>query len=427
MATVSMPRQPFGVLDSPRLAHLSGIKNRQNGMFRLQHGMNSVFDISMADISVNAGIVKTPSPLSGKAKMVVPTSSPSLKPSAKRRIAPSFDDFDGQNDDAENVNPNMFLSPMKRTKMDSSSTTLKPKGLSTLPSSFNFTFNPTKTTPTTSMPPPSIVPSRLSTPMKYSGVTKPSTRTPLTAPAGRSPKSKRDRRRLSVHTPVTRNDSSLLSRPSARTGLPFSIDAALTASLKTSAPVAASPKPASSLEESMPSSWFFAIHEDTAEEEAENLMEHSTLTLDLSSDDESAAKANEDRGKENVAPAGYDPVTSSAFSPRSSRRSQKSAADMETDELSRAPLGSLDTTEFIPEGLTKDSVVVVHELPETCTLKAPAEEQELECNPPIVISPPKKSCLTNLKDEIFIFEDESASPALFTGGKRKRGADDDDE
>ncbi|KAG9556275.1 hypothetical protein KCU79_g10303, partial [Aureobasidium melanogenum] len=355
--------------------------------------------------------------------MVVPTSSPSLKPSAKRRITPSFDDFDGQNDDAENVNPNMFLSPMKRTKMDSSSTTLKPKGLSTLPSSFNFTFNPTKTTPTTSMPPPAIVPSRLSTPMKYSGVTKPSTRTPLTAPAGRSPKSKRDRRRLSVHTPIT----SALSRPSARTGLPFSIDAALTASLKTTAPTAALPKPATSLEESMPSSWFFAIHEDTPEEEAENLMEHSTLTLDISSDDESATKANEDRGKENVAPADYDPVTSSASSPRSSRRSQKSATDMETDEASRAPLGSLDTTEFIPEGLTKDSVVVITELPETCTFEAPVEKQDLECTPPIVISPPKKPCLSNLKDEIFIFEDESASPALSTGGKRKRSADDDDD
>jgi hypothetical protein len=38
MATVSMPRQPFGVLDSPRLAHLSGVKNRQNGEFRLQYG-----------------------------------------------------------------------------------------------------------------------------------------------------------------------------------------------------------------------------------------------------------------------------------------------------------------------------------------------------------------------------------------------------
>lgn len=355
--------------------------------------------------------------------MVIPTSSPSLKPSAKRRITPSFDPFDGQNDDAENVNPNMFLSPMKRTKMDTPSTTLKPKGLSTLPSSFNFTFNPTKTTPTTSMPPPATVPSRLSTPMKYSGVTKPSTRTPLTAPAGRSPKSKRDRRRLSVHTPVT----SALSRPSARTGLPFSIDAALTASLKTPVPAAALPKPTTSLEGSMPSSWFFAIHEDTPEEEAENLMEHSTLTLDISSDDESAAKANEDRGKENVAPADYDPVASSASSPRPSRRSQKSPADMETDKASRAPLGSLDTTEFIPEGLTKDSVVVINELPETCTSEAPVEKQDLECTPPIVISPPKKSCLSNLKDEIFIFEDESASPALSTGGKRKRSDDDDDD
>jgi hypothetical protein len=389
--------------------------------------LDGVFDVCMADISVNEGIIKTPSPLSGKTKMLVPTSSPSLKPSAKRRVTPSFDDFDSQNDDAENVNPNMFLSPMKRTKLDLPSTSLKPTGLSTLPSSFNFTFNPTKTTPTTSMPPPAIVPSRLSTPMKYSGVTKSSTRTPLTAPAGRSPKSKRDRRRLSAHTPITRIDPSTLSRASARTGLPFSIDAALNASLKTPAPAPAAallPKPASSIEESMPSSWFFAIHEDTAEEEAENLMEHSTLTLDLSSDDESVAKANEDRGKENVAPADYDPVASSSSSPRSSRRSLKSAADMETDEAARAPLGSLDTTEFIPEGLTKDSIVVINELPETCTLETPIEKQDLECNPPIIISPPKKTCMADLKDDIFIFEDESASPALSSGGKRKRSADD---
>jgi hypothetical protein len=387
-----------------------------------------VFDVAMADISANAGILKTPSPLSGKTKMVVPTSSPSLKPSAKRRVAPSFDDLDVHNDDAENVNPNMSLSPMKRTKLDLSSTSLKPKGLSTLPTSFDFTFNPTKTTPTTSMPPPAIVPSRLSTPMKYSGVTKSSTRTPLTAPAGRSPKSKRDRRRLSAHTPITRIDASTLARSSARTGLPFSIDAALTASLKTPAPAAAPlPKPASSVEESMPSSWFFAIHEDTAEEEAENLMEHSTLTLDLSSDDETTTKANEDRGKENVAPADYDPVSSSSSSPRSSRRSLKSAADMDTDEAARAPLGSLDTTEFIPEGLTKDSIVVIPELPEACTFEVPTEKQEVKCNPPIIISPPKKTCMVDLKDDIFIFEDESASPALSSGGKRKRSADDDDD
>lgn len=389
--------------------------------------LDGVFGVCMADISVNEGMIKTPSPLSGKAKMLVPTSSPGLKPSTKRRVTPSFDDFDGQNDDAENVNPNMFLSPMKRTKLDLPSTSLKPKGLSTLPSSFNFTFNPTKTTPTTSMPPPANIPSRLSTPMKYAGVTKLSSRTPLTAPAGRSPKSKRDKgRRLSAHTPTTRIDHSTLSRSSARNGLPFSIDAALTASLKTPAPIAATlPKPAPSVEESMPSSWFFAIHEDTAEEEAENLMEHSTLTLDLSSDDEAATKVNEDRGKENVAPADYDAVVSS--SPRSSRRSLKSAADMEIDEAARAPLGSLDTTEFIPDGLTKDSIIIINELPETCTLEAPIEKQELLCNPPIVISPPKKTCTADLKDDIFIFEDESASPALSTGGKRKRSADDDED
>ncbi|KAI5196778.1 hypothetical protein E4T39_07634 [Aureobasidium subglaciale] len=397
MAAVSMPRQPFGVLDSPRLAHLSGMKNRQNGM------------------------VKTPSPLSGKAKSMVPTSSPSLKPSTKRPLTLSLDEFDGENNDAENVNPNMFLSPMKRTKMDKPSTSLKPKGLSTLPSSFNFTFNPTKTTPATSMPPPAIVPSRLSTPMKYAGVTKPLTRTPLTAPAGRSPKSKRDRRRLSAHTPTTRVESAL-SKSSARTGLPFSIDAALTASLKTAAPVATpSVKPVTGIDESMPSTWFFAIHEDTPDEEAENLMEHSTLTLDLSSDDESATKADENRGKENVAPADYDPIASSSPT-RRSRRLAKTAADMDTDEATRAPLGSLDTIEFIPDGLTKDSIVILHEASETCTLNVPVVKVDNDCTPPIVISPPKQTGL-----DIFIFEDESATPAPSTGGKRKRCVDDDED
>lgn len=49
-------------------------------------------------------------------------------------------------------------------------------------------------------------------------------------------------------------------------------------------------------------SWFFEIHEDTPEELATNLMEHSTCTLDLSSDEESRVRERDERGKENVPP-----------------------------------------------------------------------------------------------------------------------------
>jgi hypothetical protein len=49
--------------------------------------------------------------------------------------------------------------------------------------------------------------------------------------------------------------------------------------------------------------WFFDIHEDTPEQEAANLMEHSASVLDISSDDDLSTKnRNEDRGKENVPP-----------------------------------------------------------------------------------------------------------------------------
>ncbi|RAL61712.1 hypothetical protein DID88_002780 [Monilinia fructigena] len=50
------------------------------------------------------------------------------------------------------------------------------------------------------------------------------------------------------------------------------------------------------------SSWFFQIHEDTEEELATNLMEHSTCTLDISSDEESLTRLRDERGKENVPP-----------------------------------------------------------------------------------------------------------------------------
>lgn len=53
---------------------------------------------------------------------------------------------------------------------------------------------------------------------------------------------------------------------------------------------------------SIPDSWVFAIYEDTPEETLQNIMEHSTHTLDLS-DDESSKSELSELGKENIPPS----------------------------------------------------------------------------------------------------------------------------
>lgn len=53
---------------------------------------------------------------------------------------------------------------------------------------------------------------------------------------------------------------------------------------------------------SIPDSWVFAIYEDTPEETLQNMMEHSTNTLDLS-DDESSKSELSELGKENIPPS----------------------------------------------------------------------------------------------------------------------------
>lgn len=131
----------------------------------------------------------------------------------------------------------------------------------------------------------------------------------------------------------------------------------------------------------MPKTWFFEIYSDTPEEEASNLMEHSTLTLDLSSDDEAdALKQKDDRGKENTPPEGYDAPTAS-LSPSAEVQEgdifttpcqikkkgdpmmlvrKKILKDVdEMDDGARSPLDDLETEPFYPDGLGKESYVVV--------------------------------------------------------------------
>ena len=94
----------------------------------------------------------------------------------------------------------------------------------------------------------------------------------------------------------------------------------------------------------------FDIHEDTPGEEAANLMEHSTCTLEISDDEGQARK--DDRGKENIPPeeqvAG--PILAAALAP---------ASRMDTSSSERIPLGDLDLKEFYEAGCDASSCLVI--------------------------------------------------------------------
>ena len=110
----------------------------------------------------------------------------------------------------------------------------------------------------------------------------------------------------------------------------------------------------------MKPSWFFDIHEDTPDQELTNPLQHSTCILDISSDEESAARARDDRGKENVPPA--DDVS------QTSRRARRATA---TDEMvvekERLALKEMNVGEFYAAGCDASSVFVV-----------PADEEDVK-------------------------------------------------
>jgi hypothetical protein len=188
----------------------------------------------------------------------------------------------------------------------------------------------------------------------------------MTAPAGRSPKRKATgiHKARRVSAPFSRIDPPFVSRNTS--SLPFSLDAAINGTFSTSTPK----DPGATIQESMPKNWFFDIYEETPEEQSTTLMEHSTLTLDLSSDEESSKRAEDDRGKENTPPEDYDAPTASRPAAESTvpvpkhvkkadiiRRKIVLPDDMDDGE--RSPLSDLETDPFIPEGLDKESHVVV--------------------------------------------------------------------
>ncbi|KAH8731875.1 hypothetical protein GQ44DRAFT_604043 [Phaeosphaeriaceae sp. PMI808] len=319
----SFTRQPFGELGDSRLQTLQSAKNRQNATMP----------------SFASPMKQTPTPSTGK----------------RQRGPDAFDHID-----SENIDPSVFASPTKKSKTNSvlDFDFVKPSKFSLLSSPKSVSLNPT----------PTMSSRKILTPCSTAKST------PITASRG-SPKNKRisaiSKRRASS-SPFRRVDPPSFS--SSSPALPFSIDAALSATITGYTPKSApSTTPAqnatSTLDDSLPAAWFFDIHEDTPEQEAANLMEHSASVLDISSDDDVATKQrNEDleRGKENIPPPDFlaaqqqqRHVLADAGVQEPVKRPRLRALVQDAMDEDRRPLGDLVASEFYGEGCDASSYVTV--------------------------------------------------------------------
>ena len=150
----------------------------------------------------------------------------------------------------------------------------------------------------------------------------------------------------------------------------------------------------------MPKGWFFEIHEDTPEQEAANLMEHSASVLDISSDDDAQTKAKNTellKGKENIPPPDFAPLqprTASASSvdddgeeteieePVKRPRLRKITQDAMDED--RRPLGDLPPSEFYGDGCDASSYVTVDagiERPSRLSKEVDADESSENIDP----------------------------------------------
>lgn len=126
-------------------------------------------------------------------------------------------------------------------------------------------------------------------------------------------------------------------------------------------------------------------------------MEHSAVTLDISSDDEtgsSLARGQKDDDKENVPPPGHFSIHQDTYTAAagnnvnvtgSPRRAGLAAVDKESpmrdayeDIPSRAPLGMLKAEDYYASGLHKESVHLVHGETENVEVEARHDDADDE-------------------------------------------------
>ncbi|KAG7008247.1 hypothetical protein G7Y79_00006g018670 [Physcia stellaris] len=306
-------RQPLGAISGARLRNLGHVKNKQNG----------------------------------------------------KESPQTFNDID-----SENIDPSSFKSSGKPSVYTSKNTTSTTNTMNCFrPARFVLSQATAARASATQLPPltqaigskrkaesdPSASEVELERPLKSSRNSPP-------PPAGRSPKSKRvgilSRRRVSA-SPFTRVDPPTFGSTKNGDGLPLSINAALAGTIpshKLRKPARTKELIAETVLESMPKGWMFAIHTDSKDQEASNLMEHSACTLDISDDETSSSKMFDEENKENIPPqSGMDAPVSNAIAALHASRKH-----MMTDEP-RAPLGELEASDYYAAGCDALSYITIPE------------------------------------------------------------------
>ncbi|KAK3370647.1 hypothetical protein B0H63DRAFT_402487 [Podospora didyma] len=329
MATIA--RQPFAPLDGARLQTLTSLKNRQNA-------------------------ISTP-PIKRKASEVLDA------------------------DDFENVDPSVFS---KRSKGAGADSTFSKEFFK--PSSFVLTKAASTPTLPAAKDVLSCAPGRIASarPRSVLQPKSPAARlntsiaasSSMTAPAGRSPT--RGSKRIGI---LSRRRTQRVDPPSFRLGsaAPFSLDAALKGTIPSYSGSVRSSNAELAPQAEMKSSWFFEIHEDTPEQEMTNLLQHSTCTLDISSDEESEQRARrenaEGRDKENIPPADDVSQTNSARAARAAAAA--SGFDDMVIEKQRGPLVEMNVADYYAEGCDGTSVIYVHDDEEAETVVDESEQPPL--------------------------------------------------
>ncbi|CBY01571.1 hypothetical protein LEMA_P003580.1 [Plenodomus lingam JN3] len=388
-------RQPFGELGSSRLQALQSAKNKQNA------------------ISPSFASPLKPSPTAA---------------TGKRQRAPEIFQDDSS---SENIDPALFGSPAKKSRTFSHAGFIKPAkpSLFLSPAKAHSSSTPSSSSSLTATPTIPSIRNALSSPNTARS-------TPISTSRG-SPKNKRihaiSKRRASS-SPYRRLDPPSFSATNTpASNLPFSIDAALSGSIPTYTPKAASvvstPMSApqhghmsNSVEEAMPKSWFFDIHEDTPEQEAANHMEHSASVLDISSDDDvEMKKLNEDleRGKENIPPPEWVVAQQARVQAQTSmsiagsdkidaeepvKRPRLKTFIQDAMEEDRKPLGDLPPSEFYGEGCDASTYVTVD-----AGMERPSGLSR-ECDFSVAVDEEDKVDETPVVEPTLLVEEHTANP-----------------
>jgi len=97
-------------------------------------------------------------------------------------------------------------------------------------------------------------------------------------------------------------------------------------------------------------------------------MEHSTCTLDISSDEESAARLKDSRGKENVPPPDdvsqtrtFAGQAQSMTETKARMKNMRRRQEEDAIEVDRCPLGEMPAEDFYAEGCDAEAVFLVNE------------------------------------------------------------------